>query len=147
MTSLIKNEAFPYKTGNVCRKRYERLMERQKERGEDKRIEEELYYKYTASRERLWQFLAEEMGVSWDVVEVSIFSIVWYTDNDSCITNQPHIDDDMRITKSYRKSNMIVAADRPASGITISDRTFPEAYLKTQTLSYLDFDYQVGTLD
>ncbi|KAK3366488.1 hypothetical protein B0H63DRAFT_456185 [Podospora didyma] len=153
----IKNEAFPYKSGNACRKRHERLMERQKESAEDSKIEEKMCDMYKALRESLWQPLALKTGLSWDVVESFIMSskfkqmcsrnwgysrnrpqlpVAWYSDEDSGISNVPHTDD-MRIGQPYRYPNMNWAADGPASKISVSDSTFPEE----DPQSYVNFDY------
>ena len=68
---VAKNH-FPDKSGNACRKRFERLME--KHRGEEWEGEklEMLATEYREIRADMWQMLANRVGEKWETVEVKV---------------------------------------------------------------------------
>ncbi|KAL2024906.1 hypothetical protein VTK56DRAFT_3605 [Thermocarpiscus australiensis] len=70
----IQREAFPGKTGNACRKRHERLMERRGQNDFDNRKLERLCKEYMSMRKEIWQPLASRCGEKWNVVEQQCMS-------------------------------------------------------------------------
>ncbi|KAM7221236.1 hypothetical protein V8F06_003411 [Rhypophila decipiens] len=70
----IQREAFPTKTGNACRKRHERLMERRGQNDFDNRKLERLSKEYMSMRKEIWQPLAARCGEKWNVVEAQCMS-------------------------------------------------------------------------
>jgi len=68
----IQREAFPGKTGNACRKRHERLMERRGQNDFDNRKLERLCKEYMSMRKEIWQPLAQRCGEKWNVVEMQV---------------------------------------------------------------------------
>ncbi|KAL2132686.1 hypothetical protein VTI74DRAFT_3525 [Chaetomium olivicolor] len=70
----IQREAFPGKTGNACRKRHERLMERRGQNDFDNRKLERLCKEYMSMRKEIWQPLASRCGEKWNVVEMQCMS-------------------------------------------------------------------------
>ncbi|KAK1751327.1 hypothetical protein QBC47DRAFT_308084, partial [Echria macrotheca] len=70
----IQREAFPGKTGNACRKRYERLMELRGRNDFDSRKFERLSAEYMKMRKEIWQPLAQRVGERWDIVEAQLMS-------------------------------------------------------------------------
>lgn len=68
----IQREAFPGKTGNACRKRHERLMERRGQNDFDTRKLERLCKEYMNMRKEIWQGLAAKCGEKWNVVEAQV---------------------------------------------------------------------------
>jgi hypothetical protein len=68
----IQREAFPGKTGNACRKRHERLMERRGQNDFDNRKLERLCKEYMSMRKEIWQPLASRCGEKWNVVEMQV---------------------------------------------------------------------------
>lgn len=68
----IQREAFPGKTGNACRKRHERLMERRGQNEFDNRKLERLCKEYMSMRKEIWQPLASRCGEKWNVVEMQV---------------------------------------------------------------------------
>lgn len=63
---------FPGKTGNACRKRHERLMERKGADDWDARKLERLSREYMSMRKEIWQPLAQRCGEKWSVVEQKV---------------------------------------------------------------------------
>ncbi|KAK4132734.1 hypothetical protein BT67DRAFT_384590 [Trichocladium antarcticum] len=70
----IQREAFAGKTGNACRKRHERLMERRGQNDFDNRKLERLCKEYMGMRKEIWQPLASRCGEKWNVVEMQCMS-------------------------------------------------------------------------
>ena len=68
----IQREAYPGKTGNACRKRHERLMERQGQDEVSSRRFERLANEYMSRRKEIWQPLAQVCGEKWNVVEAQV---------------------------------------------------------------------------
>ena len=68
----IQRDAFPGKTGNACRKRHERLMERRGQNDFDNRKLERLCKEYMTMRKEIWQPLASRCGEKWNVVEIQV---------------------------------------------------------------------------
>ena len=68
----IQRDAFPGKTGNACRKRHERLMERRGQNDFDNRKLERLCKEYMSMRKEIWQPLASRCGEKWNVVEMQV---------------------------------------------------------------------------
>ncbi|KAF2461388.1 hypothetical protein BDY21DRAFT_85184 [Lineolata rhizophorae] len=63
---------FPGKTANACRKRHERLMERQKAENWDGVRLETLATEYARARRAMWTMLGERVGEKWTVVEQKV---------------------------------------------------------------------------
>ncbi|KAJ4407087.1 hypothetical protein N0V85_004418 [Neurospora sp. IMI 360204] len=70
----IQREAFPNKTGNACRKRHERLMERRGQTDFDSLKLERLSKEYMSMRKEIWKPLADRCGEKWHVVEAQCMS-------------------------------------------------------------------------
>ncbi|KAK3321848.1 hypothetical protein B0H66DRAFT_473977 [Apodospora peruviana] len=70
----IQREAFHNKTGNACRKRHERLMERRGQNDFDNRKLERLSREYMSMRKEIWQPLAARCGEKWNTVEAQCMS-------------------------------------------------------------------------
>ncbi|KAK3950611.1 hypothetical protein QBC32DRAFT_10969 [Pseudoneurospora amorphoporcata] len=70
----IQREAFPNKTGNACRKRHERLMERRGQTDFDSLKLERLSKEYMGMRKEIWKPLADRCGEKWHVVEAQCMS-------------------------------------------------------------------------
>jgi hypothetical protein len=70
--SQIQSNYFPTKTGNACRKRHERLMERKGVDDWDTRKLERLSKEYMSMRKEIWQPLAQRCGEKWNVVEQKV---------------------------------------------------------------------------
>jgi len=70
----IQREAFPGKTGNACRKRHERLMERRGQNDFDNRKLERMSKEYMSMRKEIWTPLAQRCGEKWNVVEAQCMS-------------------------------------------------------------------------
>ncbi|KEY73019.1 hypothetical protein S7711_04682 [Stachybotrys chartarum IBT 7711] len=65
----IKDTYFPSKTGNACRKRHERLMDRKGTDDWDARRSQQLALDYMSIRKEIWSPLAVRTGEKWQVVE------------------------------------------------------------------------------
>lgn len=76
--SQIHEKYFPGKSANACRKRYERLVHKQKSDDWDDARLERLATGYRELREEIWRPLAERTGEKWEHVEkaVSLYTIV-----------------------------------------------------------------------
>ncbi|KAH8906413.1 hypothetical protein BR93DRAFT_897982, partial [Coniochaeta sp. PMI_546] len=72
--SQIQANYFPNKTGNACRKRHERLMERKGADDWDTRKLERLSKEYMSMRKEIWTPLAQRCGEKWNVVEQKCMS-------------------------------------------------------------------------
>ncbi|KAI9149111.1 hypothetical protein HJFPF1_11159 [Paramyrothecium foliicola] len=70
----IKETYFPTKTGNACRKRHERLMERKGADDWDNRKMQRLAKEYMGMRKEIWSGLAARTGEKWNVVEQKCMS-------------------------------------------------------------------------
>jgi hypothetical protein len=68
----IASKHFPNKTANACRKRHERLMERQKIGDWDGGKLELLATEYHNVREEMWKVLADRVGEKWRIVEEKV---------------------------------------------------------------------------
>jgi hypothetical protein len=68
----IQAMCFPGKTGNACRKRHERLMERKGADDWDTRKLERLSKEYMSMRKEIWAPLAQRCGEKWNVVEQKV---------------------------------------------------------------------------
>ena len=69
----IAAKYFPDKTANACRKRHERLMEKQNVNdsfGEARM--ETLAKEYLEVREQMWGVLADRLGEKWQLVESKV---------------------------------------------------------------------------
>lgn len=69
----IQSNYFQTKTGNACRKRHERLIERKGADDWDTRKLERLSREYMTMRKEIWQPLAQRCGERWNVVEQKVF--------------------------------------------------------------------------
>jgi hypothetical protein len=76
--SQIQANYFPTKTGNACRKRHERLMERKGADDWDTRKLERLSKEYMSMRKEIWQPLAQRCGEKWNVVEQKVYNTPLY---------------------------------------------------------------------
>jgi hypothetical protein len=65
---------FPSKTPNACRKRHERLMERQNAEQWDGVKLEVLAQAYMEVRQEMWSLLAARVGEKWQLVETKVGS-------------------------------------------------------------------------
>ena len=63
---------FPSKTPNACRKRHERLMERQNAEQWDGVKLEVLAQAYMEMRQEMWSLLAARVGEKWQLVEQKV---------------------------------------------------------------------------
>lgn len=72
--SQIQTNYFPAKTGNACRKRHERLMERKGANDWDTRKMEQMSKEYMSMRKEIWSPLAQRCGEKWNVVEQKVGS-------------------------------------------------------------------------
>ena len=68
----IQQAYFPGKTANACRKRHERLMERQEAEDWDGPKFEHLAKEYLNVRKDMWTMLADRVGEKWQVVEAKV---------------------------------------------------------------------------
>ena len=68
----IKENYFPAKTANACRKRHERLAERRDADDWDTRKFQRLAKEYMAMRKEIWSGLAARTGEKWNVVEQKV---------------------------------------------------------------------------
>ena len=73
----IQREAFPGKTGNACRKRHARLMERRSQDDFDSRKMERVAKQYMSMRKEIWQPLAQACGEKWNAVEAKASETGW----------------------------------------------------------------------
>lgn len=67
---------FPSKTGNACRKRFERLLQRKKASEWDGPRFENLASEYFARRKDMWLPLAHALGERWQVVEAKVCLVI-----------------------------------------------------------------------
>lgn len=85
--SQIQANYFPGKTGNACRKRHERLMERKGADDWDTRKLERLCKDYMTMRKEIWQPLAQRTGEKWNVVEQKVIHSQHHpARDDGCLT-------------------------------------------------------------
>lgn len=69
----IAETYFRTKTPNACRKRYERLIEKQTVENWDSGRAADLARAYSECREKMWSLLAERMGESkWNILEEKV---------------------------------------------------------------------------
>jgi hypothetical protein len=68
----IRQRYFPGKTGNACRKRYERLIQRRSEDDWDTEKFELLAMKYLELRREMWYKLALSVDAPWEQVEKKV---------------------------------------------------------------------------
>lgn len=72
----IADTHFPgEKSGNACRKRHERLMEKQRAEDWDEEKLDRLAVEYMAVRSEMWSVLASRMGEKWQNVEAKVRSL------------------------------------------------------------------------
>lgn len=67
---------FPTKTGNACRKRHERLIERRNAENWGGIKAETLARQYMIFRAEIWKPLADSLGEKWQVIEVKVRAFV-----------------------------------------------------------------------
>ncbi|KAG6052750.1 hypothetical protein E4U17_005438 [Claviceps sp. LM77 group G4] len=65
----IKETYFPHKSANACRKRHERVVQRQSAGDQDTRKIQLLAREYVRMRKEMWRGLAARTGEKWNVVE------------------------------------------------------------------------------
>jgi hypothetical protein len=80
----IQANYFPGKTGNACRKRHERLMERKGADDWDTRKLELMSKEYMSMRKEIWTPLAQRCGEKWNVVEQKVGPISTYSPGGTC---------------------------------------------------------------
>jgi hypothetical protein len=68
----IANSHFPNKSGNACRKRHERLMEKRNAEDWDGIKLERLAVEYMAVKKEMWSMLAIRLGEKWQNVEAKV---------------------------------------------------------------------------
>ena len=69
----IATKYFPDKTANACRKRHERLMEKQKDTEHwDGAKMEKVAKAYAELRIQMWQILAARVDEKWEIVEAKV---------------------------------------------------------------------------
>jgi hypothetical protein len=69
----IAPKHFPNKTANACRKRHERLMERENAEKWDGGVKlDVLAQAYMEVRKEMWSLLAARVGEKWQVVETKV---------------------------------------------------------------------------
>lgn len=69
----IADKYFPGKTANACRKRHERLVDKQKTTEDwDERKLQALAQQYVELREQMWRLLASRIGEKWQIVESKV---------------------------------------------------------------------------
>lgn len=71
----IAPKHFPSKSPNACRKRHERLMERQNAEQWDGVELEVLAQVYMDARRQMWAILAAQVGEKWQIVEQKVSTI------------------------------------------------------------------------
>ncbi|TQS31438.1 hypothetical protein Golomagni_08282, partial [Golovinomyces magnicellulatus] len=72
--SQIRENYFPNKSPNACRKRHERLMERKNTDEWDNRKMQHMAKEYMKLRKEIWEPLATSTGEKWSVVEQKCMS-------------------------------------------------------------------------
>ena len=70
----IAAQHFPTKTANACRKRHERLRERQNAEEWDTLKLETLAREYMGVRREMWSLLADRVGEKWQTIEAKVCS-------------------------------------------------------------------------
>ncbi|KAG6034959.1 hypothetical protein E4U40_003237 [Claviceps sp. LM458 group G5] len=70
----IKETYFPHKSANACRKRHERVVQRQSAGDQDTRQIQLLAKEYVRMRKEMWRGLAARTGEKWNVVEAKVLS-------------------------------------------------------------------------
>ena len=68
----IADTYFPSKTANACRKRHERLIERQRSEDWSGKDLERLAQAYQEVRREMWSILARRLDEKWTVVEAKV---------------------------------------------------------------------------
>ena len=68
----VKQEYFPNKTSNACRKRFERLIAKRKANDWDEQRIQRLALAYRDMRPEIWRPLAEALGEKWEHVEKAV---------------------------------------------------------------------------
>lgn len=99
--SQIHEKYFPLKSANACRKRYERLVHKQKSDDWDEARLGRLAFGYCNLREEIWRPLAERTGEKWEHVEKAVslnpklgqslltVSSAWLKVHETCKTLHP----------------------------------------------------------
>jgi hypothetical protein len=81
----IAEAHFPSKSGNACRKRHERLLEKGKAEDWDTNKLEKLSEEYMAVRKEMWSVLAVILEEKWQNVEAKVRERLRKEDNDQLI--------------------------------------------------------------
>lgn len=68
----IHKQFFPTKSGNACRKRYERLENKRRGTEWDEARLERLAVEYKKMRREIWEPLAQALGEKWEHVEKAV---------------------------------------------------------------------------
>lgn len=71
----ISPKHFPQKSANACRKRHERLMEKQNAEQWDGVRLDVLAAAYMEARAEMWRILGNKVGEKWQLVEQKVFSL------------------------------------------------------------------------
>lgn len=68
----IANQYFSDRSGNACRKRHERLMEKRNSEDWDGVKLEELAVAYNQVKKEMWTILADRLGEKWQIIEAKV---------------------------------------------------------------------------
>ncbi|KAK3681570.1 hypothetical protein B0T22DRAFT_472479 [Podospora appendiculata] len=142
----IQRDFFPAKTANACRKRHERLMERQGTNHLDARRLERVAKEYMNMRQEMWSGLAARMGEPWDVVEGqgSVFALFCFLspllstrrerEKGRCAANTPLLHSNSAWQQAAsRQSSCTHAPTRPAAGASRGSPNVPPSQTVTTT--------------
>ncbi|KAK4122983.1 hypothetical protein N657DRAFT_645692 [Parathielavia appendiculata] len=112
----LQRTHFPTKTANACRKRYERLVERQGIHDHSGRRLEMVANEYMNMRKEIWSPLANRLEMKWEVVEALCMGagLRAIQSNARSYTNRARRDN--RISQKTREAQADAASVGPVSG-------------------------------
>ena len=101
---------FPSRTPNACRKRHERLMEKQASATKDGVQLDNLAKAYIEVREEMWQILADKVGEKWPIVEskVGLYLLRFSRSHTNRLENINNVDRRSRSTIKQSTNHNIV---------------------------------------
>jgi hypothetical protein len=123
----ISPKHFPQKSPNACRKRHERLMERQNAEQWDGVKLDILAQAYMEARRDMWSILAARVGEKWTLVEQKVFQAQFFGGDSESHTNSAQCMEKglKNLTQASRsaqkKQSDGTYHDHEDSGIGISD--------------------------
>jgi hypothetical protein len=158
----ISPKHFPQKSANACRKRHERLMERQNAEQWDGVKLDILAQAYMEARREMWSILAARVGEKWTLVEQKVAYPVSHV-HQNCILISPQCMEKglKNLTQAFRsaqkKQNDGTYHDHEDSGIGISDLdeesspadmlpSVPEAHYSAYTNVYPSQQQRVSSI-